>query len=215
MPFRDQKLAAVHGIALRACRCGAPPKRGCIVLAVRENSAARVTHGFDPHDHMSCDDRGAQASRSSMPAQPARISRQSAPLHGRSATVAKTRIRVERHAAWTSRRSSVVRSTENNLSVLLEPCQLPRSGMGALQPRSSSPRRKPGASCCWSGLDRHPCTRRTAPQGMAGRAHTKSGRVSENVRDRRGQVLWCNGDALTRAVFQDACVISAVAVSTA
>jgi hypothetical protein len=98
----------------------------------------------------------------------------------------------------------VVRSTENNLSVLLEPCQLPRSGMGALQPRSSSPRRKPGASCCWSGLDRHPCTRRTAPQGMA-----------ENVRDRRGQVLWCNGDALTRAVFQDACVISAVAVSTA
>ena len=52
MPFRDQKLAAVHGIALRACRGGAPPKRGCIVLAIRENSAAKVTRSFGPHDHV-------------------------------------------------------------------------------------------------------------------------------------------------------------------
>ena len=42
-------------------------------------------------------------------------------------------------------------------------------------------------------------------------AHTKSVGVSENVGDGRRQILCCNAAALTRAVFQDECVISAVA----
>ena len=51
-------------------------------LAIRENSAASVTHRFGTHDHMSCDDRGAQrpglrcrqyqpASRATVPGAPA------------------------------------------------------------------------------------------------------------------------------------------------
>ena len=72
-------------------------------LAIRENSAASVTHCFGPHDHVSCDDRDAQrpglrcrqhqpASRATVPGAPAIGQRARARhSHGRSATVARTR----------------------------------------------------------------------------------------------------------------------------
>ena len=69
-------------------------------LAIRENSAASVTQRFGTHDHVSCDDRGAQrpglrcrqhqpASRATVPGAPALGQRARARhSHGRSATVA-------------------------------------------------------------------------------------------------------------------------------
>jgi hypothetical protein len=106
-PFQDQRLATAYRITLRACGFAAPTEAWLYRPAIRENSEASVTHDFGTHDYMSCDSRGAQ--RPGLDAgvdsphlaalfqarwalgQRARARHS----HGRSATVVKTRTRVE------------------------------------------------------------------------------------------------------------------------
>jgi excisionase family DNA binding protein len=75
VPFRDQRLATAYRIALRACGCGAPPRRGCIAWPFERTAGASVTHCFRAARPQVVRRPRRSAPRSSMPATPARISR--------------------------------------------------------------------------------------------------------------------------------------------